>query len=66
METTNLKYEEAVAELQQIMQELQQEQVSIDDLTAKSARAQELITFCQNKLSDLNTTLGKAAHTLDQ
>lgn len=42
-----LTYEAVYTELQQIVQELQGETVSIDDLAAKIARAQELIRFCR-------------------
>ncbi len=57
-----LSYESAYAELQQIVQDLQEEQVRIDDLTAKIARAQELIRFCRDRLrrteEDLSQLLG--------
>jgi len=43
-------YESAFAELQQIVRDLQDESVSIDELTAKIARAAELIRFCREKL----------------
>ncbi len=43
-------YESAYAELQHIMQEVQSETVGIDDLTAKIARASELIRFCRERL----------------
>lgn len=45
-----LTYEAAHAELQQIVQEIQNETVGIDDLTAKIARASELIRFCRERL----------------
>ena len=45
-----LTYESAFAELQQIVRDLQDESVGIDELTAKIARAAELIRFCREKL----------------
>ncbi len=45
-----LTYESALAELQMIVQDLQNESVGIDDLAAKIARAQELIRFCRERL----------------
>ena len=45
-----LTYQSAYAELQHIMQEVQSEAVGIDDLTAKIARASELIKFCRERL----------------
>lgn len=52
-----LSYEEALAELQTILQDLQKEQVSIDTLSAKSERAEVLLSYCQEKLRDLNAKL---------
>lgn len=49
-DTTTLTYESAYAELQQIMQQVQSETIGIDDLTAKIARASELIRFCRERL----------------
>lgn len=47
---SKLSYEKAVAELQQIINELQEEMVSMDDLSAKVKRAAELIQWCREKL----------------
>lgn len=45
-----LSYEQAFAEMQQILQALQNEQVSMDDLPEKLARAHALIAFCRERL----------------
>jgi exodeoxyribonuclease VII small subunit len=45
-----LSYETAYEELQRILHELQEETVSIDDLSAKVQRAQALIRFCRERL----------------
>lgn len=45
-----LTYQSAYAELQHIMHEVQSEAIGIDDLTAKIARASELIRFCRERL----------------
>jgi exodeoxyribonuclease VII small subunit len=45
-----LTYESAFTELQQIVRDLQDESVGIDELTAKIARAAELIRFCRERL----------------
>ncbi len=47
---TDLSYEEAMAELKTIVQELQEATVSIDDLSEKSKRAAVLIKYCREKL----------------
>lgn len=50
MMDTNLTYEAAYKELQQIAREIETESVSVDVLAARVKRASELITFCQTRL----------------
>lgn len=55
--TEQLTYETAYTELQQIVQELQEETVSIDNLAAKIERAQALIRFCRERLREVETDI---------
>jgi exodeoxyribonuclease VII small subunit len=48
--TTTQTYESAYNELQQIVSALQNDAISIDDLSEKVTRASELVAFCQDKL----------------
>lgn len=43
-------YEQAYQELEQIMEDLQENKVSVDELTAKVKHAVALITFCNEML----------------
>lgn len=52
-------YESALAELQQIVRDLQDDAVGIDELTAKIARAAELIRFCRERLRMTEEEIGK-------
>ena len=61
-----LSYEEALAELQSILQDLQKEQVSMDSLSAKSERAELLLSYCQHKLRDLHAKLAPKEDTPNQ
>lgn len=45
-----ITYEEALKELQSIVQELQEGNIGIDDLSEKVSRASELIQLCRGKL----------------
>jgi exodeoxyribonuclease VII small subunit len=45
-----LSYEKALAELQQIVAQLQEGQMNVDELAAKVKRAAELIAHCRHKL----------------
>ena len=46
----NPSYEEALQELQQIVAQLQEDAVSVDELSEKVKRAAELIAYCREKL----------------
>lgn len=46
----DIGYDEAMAELQGILQGLQNGEIGIDDLEAKVRRATEIIQFCREKL----------------
>jgi exodeoxyribonuclease VII small subunit len=46
----NKTYEEAFAELQSIIKEIENGTISIDELSKKVSRASELIKLCKEKL----------------
>jgi exodeoxyribonuclease VII small subunit len=46
----DLNYTTAMAELSEIAEAMEHETISVDDLSQKVKRAQELIAFCQAKL----------------
>jgi len=56
-----LKYEEAFSELQEIVNDIENGEIDVDDLSQKVKRAAELIKICRNKLSsteeDVNSIL---------
>ena len=56
-----LNYTNAFAELQEIVTEIEQGEISVDELSAKVKRATVLIKFCKLKLTtteeDVNTIL---------
>ena len=54
-----MNYEEAYAELQEILKKLQEGIVTVDDLTQKVKRAGNLLEFCQNKLRQTEEELNK-------
>lgn len=58
-----MTYEKAYDELEAIMQDLQEDKISVDALTAKVKRAAELITFCNDMLrsteSEVNNIVKK-------
>ena len=56
-----MNYTNAFAELQEIVTEIEQGEISVDELSAKVKRATVLIKFCKLKLTtteeDVNTIL---------
>lgn len=57
MRKEELTYEQALAELEMIVQQLQQQTISIDDLEKQSKRAADLVVFCQEKLRKVELAL---------
>ncbi|MFT4664612.1 MAG: exodeoxyribonuclease VII small subunit [Patescibacteria group bacterium] len=50
LDKENISYDKAMQELKMIVGQLQEEAVSIDDLSNKAKRAAELISYCREKL----------------
>ncbi|MBP5355769.1 MAG: exodeoxyribonuclease VII small subunit [Prevotella sp.] len=47
----NKKYEEAFAELQDIVRKMENDEYSIDEIAVQLKTAQRLIKFCKDKLT---------------
>ena len=47
----NIKYEEALAQLETIVRKIEQNEYNIDELAAQLKTAQRLIKFCKDKLT---------------
>ncbi|MEO7081866.1 MAG: exodeoxyribonuclease VII small subunit [Flavobacteriales bacterium] len=54
----SLTYEKAYAELERIMQDLQEDKISVDALTGKVKRAVVLISFCNDMLRSTEAEVG--------
>lgn len=59
-----LTYTKAYAELEGIMQDLQEDKISVDDLSAKVKRAVTLITFCNEMLRSTEKEVGELVKKL--
>jgi exodeoxyribonuclease VII small subunit len=55
----NLSYNEAIAEIQEILQEVEIGEIELDQLSIKLKRASELLTFCKNKLKKTDEDIEK-------
>ncbi|MFT4683193.1 MAG: exodeoxyribonuclease VII small subunit [Flavobacteriales bacterium] len=61
----NLTYEAAFAELNTIVGELEDAEVSVDKLAEKMKRASELITYCSDKLRSTEDAVNKIIRDMD-
>ena len=57
MET--IKYEQAVAELEEIVRKMENNQFDIDSMTEQLKRAQMLVKLCKDKLTKTNEEINK-------
>ena len=55
----NIKYEAAVEELQQIVDQMEGDELDIDQLATKLKRAQQLIKLCRAKLTKTDEEIKK-------
>ena len=53
------KYEEALAQLETIVRKMEANEFDIDELTVQLKTAQQLITFCKEKLTKTEAELQK-------
>jgi exodeoxyribonuclease VII small subunit len=60
-----LNYTEAFEELQEIVSEIEQGEISVDELAAKVKRAALLIKICKDKLTNTEEDVNKILKELD-
>ena len=54
-----IKYEEAFAQLQEIVRKMENDEYSIDELAVQLKTAQRLIKFCKDKLTKTEEEISK-------
>ena len=60
------KYEEAYAELQAIVQRMENDELDIDQMTEQLKRAQQLIKLCRDKLTKTDEEIKKILDSTEQ
>ncbi len=55
----DMKYEDALAKIEAIVSELEQKEVSIDELITRVGSAKQLVDFCQDKLTKTEKEIEK-------
>ena len=61
-----VKYEEALAQLETIVRKMEQNEYNIDELAAQLKTAQRLIKFCKDKLTKTEAELQKITGSASQ
>ena len=56
---TEITYQKAIGELEQIIQKMQSNQCTIDELSALTTRSLQLLTICKHKLTKTDEELKK-------
>ena len=55
----NMKYEEAMAQIETIVHKMENNELDIDELAAQLKTAQRLIKFCKDRLTKTEEELSK-------
>ena len=61
-----LKYSEALAELNSILEDMESETIEVDDLAEKVKRASELIQLCRAKLDTTEAEVKKIVKEFEE
>lgn len=61
-----MKYNKALEELEQIVAEIENEEISVDDLAEKVERASKLIQICKDTLSKTEADVEKILSSLKE
>jgi len=61
-----LKYSEAFEELQTIVSDIEEGEISVDELSKKVKRASELIKICKSKLTETEEDVNEILKELEE
>ncbi len=59
-------YQQAIEELESIVNEIESEEISVDDLSEKVKRASQLIRLCKTKLTKTEEEVSKVLEEMKQ
>ena len=66
MSKKTFKYNEAISELNDILDDLQSERIDVDELSAKVKRAIELIKVCKDKIQKTEMEVKKIVKEFEE
>jgi exodeoxyribonuclease VII small subunit len=59
-------YNEAIAEIEEILERMESEELDVDELSEKVKRVSELVRFCRNKLKNTEEEVEKVLKEMDE
>lgn len=65
IDLTKLSFEEALAQLEQVVRQLENGELSLDQSLAAFQKGSELSKFCRQKLNEVERTISKLVTTAD-
>ena len=65
MEENKLSYKEAMAEIEEIVVKIEDNQLDVDELSSKVKRVSELIAFCKSKLHETEEEVENILKSID-
>ena len=66
MAAKKITYKEAVQEIEDILQKIENDELEVDDLSAKVSRVSELLRFCKNKLHKTEEEVEKILKSIEE
>jgi exodeoxyribonuclease VII small subunit len=65
MAQKNMSYKNAIAEIQEILDKIESEEIDIETLSEKVKRATELIAYCKDKLIKIDSDVENILKDID-
>lgn len=65
MEDSKLSYKDAMAEIENIVSRLEDNQLDVDELSENVKRVSQLIAFCKSKLHETEEEVEKILNTIE-
>jgi exodeoxyribonuclease VII small subunit len=65
MSKKNISYKEAIAEIEEILGQLENNELDVDELSEKVKRVSNLVTLCKEKLHNTEQEIDKILKEMD-
>ena len=66
MPKKKLTYNEAITEIEEILERMEREELDVDELSEKVKRVSELVSYCRNKLKTTEEEVEKVLKEMDE